>query len=417
MTPAARLDMAIDLVADILDRRLAADRAVRSWFRARRYAGSGDRRAVTALVYDVLRRRGELAWRLGGAASPRLLTLAASGIEFEELDTLCSGLPRAPAPLDEAERDALQGRAQPAEPMPPWAEHNYPAWLHDDFVARFGADLALEMAALSGRAEVDFRVNTLKQTRDWAQRQWADEGVRTAPTPFAPTGLRLAESARLEQHRFLTEGIVEPQDEAAQLASLLVDAQPGMTVIDLCAGGGGKALALAAAMGNRGRVLAFDANPWRIRPLAERAARAGAGIIKQPRSRDGLAGTADRVLLDVPCSGSGAWRRNPEARWHLNEADLADHEKVQAALLDEGAALVKPGGRLVYATCSLLACEDEGAVDAFLARNPGFRRLDMAEIWRDVMGGTAPFAGPDMFLTPHRHGTDGFFTSALLRLG
>ncbi len=413
MTPAARLAAAIELYGDIMQRRLAADRAIGGWFRGRRYAGSGDRRAITALVYDALRRSGELRWRVGDGA-PRLVVMAASGESVERLDVLCDGSKFAPAALTDEER-AILGQTRAGE-MPPHAALNYPAWLHDEFVARFGDALGEELGALAGRAAVDLRVNTLKATRDAVLARLAAEGIAASATPFAPTGIRLGEAVRLDKHELMESGQVEPQDEAAQLATMLVQAEPGMTVIDLCAGAGGKTLGLASTMNNQGRLLAFDRDARRLNRLAPRAERAGVSIVETPADQAGLAGTADRVLLDVPCSGTGTWRRNPEARWHLDAGTLAHHRHNQAALLDEGAALVAPGGRLVYATCSLLPVEDEGAVDAFLARNPGFARLDAAEIAATVTGATPPFSGPDMLLTPLRHGTDGFFCALLQRL-
>jgi len=413
MTPSARLAAAIELYGDIMQRRLAADRAIGGWFRGRRYAGSGDRRAITALVYDALRRSGELRWRMADS-SARLVVMAATGDDVARLEALCDGGKFSPAPLGEDERAVL---AQPrAGDMPPHAALNYPAWLHDEFVARFGDELAAELGALSGRAAVDLRVNTLRATRDAVLARLAAEGIAATATPYAPTGIRLGEAVRLDKHELMESGQVEPQDEAAQLATLLVQAEPGMTVVDLCAGAGGKTLGLAATMRNQGRILAFDRDARRLSRLGPRAARAGVTIVETPADTAGLLGAAQRVLLDVPCSGTGTWRRNPEARWHLDAGTLRHHRDNQSALLDQGATLVAPGGRLVYATCSLLPVEDEGAVDAFLARNPAFARLDAAKVARDVTGATAAFAGPDMLLSPLRHGTDGFFCALLQRV-
>ena len=186
-----------------------------------------------------------------------------------------------------------------------------------------------------------------------------------------------------------------------------------MNVVDFCAGAGGKTLALAAAMQDKGRLIARDAEARRLNRLRPRAQRAGVTCIAI--GADVRPGSADRVLLDVPCSGTGTWRRNPEARWHLRPTDLIEHGARQAALLEEGADLVKPGGRLVYATCSLLRQEDEHAVETFLGRHPEFRRLDVRQVWAEVLGGTAPIDGPDLLLTPHRHGCDGFYTAILVR--
>lgn len=406
MTPAARLAAAIELVGTILERRWAADRALSDWARSNRYAGSGDRRAINESVYAVLRQKAALDWSLD-EPTPRLLVLKASGLPVEQIETLCTGLGHAPAPLTGEERAALI-RVPP--PAPLWVQAACPEWLWPHFTARFGDDALAELVALQGRASFDLRVNTLKAKRDDVVA--ALDGV---PTPHAPTGVRLPAPLRLEQHELFTSGAIEPQDEAAQIASLLVDAKPGMTVVDFCAGAGGKTLALAAAMRNQGELLASDVETRRLNRLRPRAERAGATIVTVGAAAK--PGSADRVLLDVPCSGTGTWRRNPEARWHLRPTDLIEHGVRQAALLEEGAELVKPGGRLVYATCSLLRQEDEGAVEVFLSRHPEFTRADARQVWAEVLGEAAPLDGPDLLLTPRRHGCDGFYTAILSRTG
>jgi 16S rRNA (cytosine967-C5)-methyltransferase len=422
MTPAARLAAAGELVAAVTEGSAAADRQIDAWFRRRRFAGSGDRRAITALVYETLRRQGELRWRLGGEATPRLLAFAASGLAAGEIEAACSGGGYAPAPLSPAERAALSRLERaPAAQAPDWARGNFPAWLEPALRKRFGDGLAAQAAALNRRAAVDLRVNTLKADRDAVLRQFADTGITAAPTPYSPVGVRLAGRERLGSHPLLAQGLVEPQDEAAQVAGLLVGAQPGGLVVDYCAGAGGKSLGMAAAMKNRGRIVALDRDAGRLAKLAPRARRAKANIVQTHVVADAdpwlarYAGKADRVLVDAPCSGSGTWRRNPEAAWRLTPEILARHLAQQAKLLDGAAALLKPGGRLAYATCSLLPDEDEGQVEAFLARHGDFAPLDVRAVWTETIGGACPFAGPYAVFTPLDHGTDGFFVAVLER--
>lgn len=433
MTPGARVAAAIELVAAVeAAPQRAADRLIAAFFRARRYAGAKDRAAVIDLAWAVLRRRGELLWRRevsGGAAfdgAPpdavaRALVLAALALEQDldlaEIAALCDGGTYAPEPLSDPEKSWIEALHEPRPSPPDRVAGAYPAWLEDPLRRRFGEELVPEMEALTHRAPADFRVNTLKTTRAAALAALAGEGVGATPMPFSPLGVRLDRPRPLERSEAFLRGWIEPQDEASQLVALLVDARPGMAVVDLCAGAGGKALALAAALAGEGRLIAVDADPDRLKRLAPRAERAGARFIE---CRDAASvplapGGADRVLLDVPCSGSGAWRRRPEGRWRLTKADLERDLALQAALLDRGAALVRPGGRLIYATCSLLPEEDEDQVQAFLARRPEFRRLDAAALWAEILGGPAPFAGPDLLMTPKRHGTDGFYAAVLTK--
>jgi 16S rRNA (cytosine967-C5)-methyltransferase len=231
-------------------------------------------------------------------------------------------------------------------------------------------------------------------------------------------GLRLEGRANIAGLAAYRDGLVEVQDESSQLAALLVGAKPGMRVLDLCAGAGGKALALAAAMGNRGSILACDLDAKRLARLAPRLARSGARIVEpralggKSKAKDAL-GKFDRVLVDAPCSGSGTWRRHPDAKWRLTPATFAGHFVAQAALLRQAAEHVRPNGRLVYAVCSILPAEGTAQIEAFLSVNKGWRVIPADEAWREALGGKAPFEGPHMLLTPHRHRTDGFFAAVL----
>ncbi len=389
MTPAARIEAAIGLIDQVIASARAkgppADRILADWFKAHRYAGSKDRRAVRELVYRAIRACGPVP-ASGRAAMLRLAT------EDPLIAPLFDGSTYGPAPIVPDEPVAEGGVA--------------PAWLEERLAAS-GVD-GDEAAALLGRAPLDIRVNTLKADRAGLALPVAGEPLPT------PQGLRLPFGTAVEQWPEYAEGLVEIQDCGSQLACEAVAAQPGETVIDLCAGAGGKTLALAAAMGGQGTLVAADTDRARLSRLAPRAERAGAlvaeTILLDPgREAEALApwhGKADAVLVDAPCSGSGTWRRNPEARWRLDEAGLERLAALQRHVLTLAAPLVKPGGRLVYVTCSLLDEEGAGQAAAFLAANPEWR-ADPPELPL----GTA--RGPGVRLTPLRDETDGFFIARL----
>ena len=405
MTPGARLQMAIEILGAMDATAQPLDRFLKQWFRTRRFAGSKDRREIGETVFAIQRRRARLAHRMG-RDDPRALAIALTAEQGGDFDALFGG-GYGPAPLSDAERAALT--AGPA-PMPNWVRGEYPLWLEDELTRAFGPRLMDEMVALQARAPVDLRVNTLKAARPDVLAALKEQGFDARPTPWSPTGIRLAPgegSAALAKSGLFAAGAFEFQDEAAQVASLLADARPGMAVLDLAAGAGGKALAMAAAMGNRGRILACDANPQRLAPLAERAARAGASIIATGPLADEM---FDRVFLDVPCSGTGTWRRQPELRWRLTPARLAELTQIQDGLLDQAARHTAPGGMILYATCSVLPVENQDRIAAFLARQPGFSPVNLAQI-----GGIRPppGLGADFRASPDTTGTDGFFAAGL----
>mgnify|MGYP000845512948 CR=1 FL=1 len=386
----ARVQAAIEIVAEVMA-GAAADRALKAWGQTHRFAGSGDRRAIGDLVYAALRTGG-------GAATPRaavLAGLAGQGLPPAGIEALFSGARHAPAPLSEPERAAL-GEAAPA----------LPDWLAASLARAWGDDAGAELAALLARAPMDLRVNTLKATRETALEKLAEDGIAAEPLDRPPTALRvLAGGVDVESSAAHALGLVEVQDAGSQIVADLVDARPGSSVLDLCAGAGGKTLALAATMHNAGRLLACDTGPVRLKRLAPRAARAGATIVEtRLLPEDWLDGPApfaetfDRVLVDAPCTGSGTWRRNPETRLRLTPEGLARLTALQARLLDAAADLVKPGGRLVYVTCSVLCEENEDQAASFLARHPAFAR-----------------AAPDTRLSPRATGTDGFFCAVFAR--
>ena len=422
MTPAARLQAAIEILDALGASTQPADGYLRDWARAHRFAGVKDRAAITERVYTVLRHRASLGWRMN-ADSGRALVLAsllAENADQDEIARLFSGEGHAPPPLSADEQGALA--ASPAGEPPPHIRGEYPLWLEPELLRTFGADLPSEMAAMNARASVDLRVNTLRAARDDMLVGLRSLDVTAERTPYSPVGLRIASGERLGalQHtQFFETGAFEFQDEASQLSTQLCGVKPGRSVLDLCAGGGGKSLALAALMRNRGEILAFDTDPRRLKQLPPRARRAGASIIRIADQRGGPAwgkGKFDVVFVDAPCSGSGTWRRSPELRWRLTPDLLQELIALQTWLIDDGARHTKPGGRLVYATCSLLTLENEDVCKAFLKRNPNFAIVAAAEAWKDAGLPSAPQGVGEYFrMSPYRAATDGFFACIIDR--
>ena len=417
MTPAARLEAAIEILEALNETNQAADRFLRDWFRTRRYAGARDRAAVGERVFTVLRHRASLAWRMQ-SESPRALvmgSLLADGRSGSEIEALFSGSGYGPAPLDEAERARLA--RDTIEPPPLWVEGEFPAFLETELVRSLGDRLREEMLAMLERAPIDLRVNTLKATRGDVIRELQEAGFAVAPTPHAPYGIRIVErdrASQLRSTRAFLEGRFEFQDEAAQIASLLCGAQPGSRILDCAAGAGGKALALAAEMHNDGLIVARDNDAVRLKQLGPRAARAGVTIIERLAHAEPAQGMFDAVLVDAPCSGSGAWRRQPEQKWRLTPERLAELRNTQDRLLDMAAATAS--ARIIYATCSVLTCENEDRIEAFLKRHPDFRVAPAAAIWHKCTGARSP-PGMDTFFkpTPLTTGSDGFFAAVLVR--
>ena len=345
-----------------------AERALTRWARASRFAGSRDRAAVRDLVFDVLRRRRSLAWA-AGAETGRGLVLAHQAAAGEDLGALCTGEGYDPAPPEPAE---LAHLARGIEGAPDPVRLDYLDFLDAPLRAALGADFEAILAEMQHRAPLDLRVNTLKTNRNAALVVLARDGVQAEVLPEAPDALRVSDNPRLvAASRAYSQGMVELQDVSSQRAAAMAGAAPGMTVLDYCAGGGGKTLAMAASMRGRGRLMAWDANPRRMADLPARARRAGAPVeILTEAQRRALGPVCDLVLVDAPCSGSGAWRRKPEGKWRLTPAELAGYPPLQDTILDTAIGHVRPGGRLVYATCSLFRAENEDRRAAFLARHP-----------------------------------------------
>jgi 16S rRNA (cytosine967-C5)-methyltransferase len=429
MTPAARLSAAIEVLADIEARRRPAADALKDWGLAHRFAGSGDRAAIAGLAYDTLRRRASAAWIMG-ERTPRAIVLGMlrleRGLDRDAIATLADGGRFAPTPLSDEERDRLA--AANLADAPPWVAGDYPEWLDPHFARVFGDERAAELGALAARAPLDLRVNALKAKRDTALA--ALSGLGCEPTRWSPLGLRIrlaaeAKSPAVHAEPAFLKGMVEIQDEGSQLAALLAGARRGEQVVDLCAGAGGKTLALAAAMENHGQIYATDSDKRRLAPIHARLERAGVRNVqvRTPRGSgdalSNLAGRADLVLIDAPCTGIGAWRRNPDAKWRVRAGSLATRRKEQEAALDRAAALAKSGGRIAYVTCSVLTEENDDQARAFLARYPEFALVPPAEV-AEALGERAYLfrravlmSEAGLLMTPLRTDTDGFFVSVL----
>ncbi len=431
MTPAARLAAAIDLLEQIdSSGRKPADAVANDFFRARRFIGSGDRRAVSDRVWGVLRARRRLTWwlaRAGAHPGARLLVGASLLFEGWTMDGLEQGFPGgqfAPAPLATVERDVLRplaGRTLQHPDMATPVLLEVPDWILPHLQDRFGPALQAEMAAMAEPAPLDLRVNLLKSTREAARLALSAEGIEATPTALSPWGLRVAHRQPVTAGAAFQAGAVEVQDEGSQLVAHLLAAAPGMRVADWCAGAGGKTLAIAAIMENRGHIVACDVSEARLDGAVRRLRRAGVHNVERHLTVDGdkwvkrRAGSFDRVLVDAPCTGTGTWRRNPDGRLRLTETDLAELQPKQARILDTAERLVRPGGRLVYATCSLLRAENEAQVEGFCARHPDFALVPLSQTWS--LAAPSPCPDPYLSLTPLQHGTDGFFGAVLERAG
>ena len=436
MTPGARLQAAIDLLTEIHGGTAPADRTVAAFFRGRRYIGGQDRRAIVDRVYAVLRHRARFDWwlaRVGGSgegsASDRQRMIAAlailEGWSPDRITGAFDGGQYRPARLSRHEAEvahALAGKRIGHSEQPAWVRLEYPPWLEHQLRNLFGPKLETEAAALGVEAPLDLRVNTLKATREQAIAALAASGIAAEPTKLSPIGLRVRGRPPLATLPAFRDGLVEVQDEGSQLVALLADARPGMRVVDFCAGAGGKTLAMAAAMRNKGHIVACDVLRGRVDRAATRLNRAGVHNVERrglSTERDPWvkrhAGSFDRVLVDAPCSGMGTWRRNPDAKWRFGKDDLAAVVDLQQRILDSAARLAKPGGRLIYATCSLLPAENTGQVTAFLKDHPDFALRSVADLWPETVGGVSPTTGETLQLTPAAHETDGFFVAVLER--
>ena len=430
MTPAAHLAAVTELlgVCEPLwkeGKRTPADAIIADFFRNRRYIGSKDRAHIAGLFYFIIRRKASLAWlahQSQHAASPRVLVMLGAafqqGLGLSEIEALHGEDKYAPPPLTASEKAmmgaALQRGLQDAA-MPGPVRYNLPVWLYEKLAAAYGETTPALLDALMEEAPLDIRVNTLKAAPKQVAHGLKKEGIHNAtPMTYAPNGLRLKKREALFALQMFRDGWFEVQDEGSQLVAALVDAKVKERVIDFCAGAGGKTLAIAAAMNNAGRIIAFDVHSGRLEEAAKRFRRAGVhnaevklitsetdGSIKRHKR------SADWVLVDAPCTGTGTWRRSPDLKWRTTEQDMEELVNLQRRILASASRLVKEGGYLVYATCSLLAEENEQQVHWFLEEHPNFmlstaaiEGLPEAAFWQ---------------LTPATHGTDGFFAARLRR--
>jgi 16S rRNA (cytosine967-C5)-methyltransferase len=413
MTPAL-LDAAAALTG-MLPFTQPADVALSKFFRSRPKLGGRDRAFIAEAAYGVIRHLRSLEHLCEGRI-PRRLLLAwlarHGGHNLRQFETLAT--PNEQAWLKEIKAASLDS-------LPEAIRLDLPDWLHEKLSARLGEALPDLMAALNRPAPLDVRVNTLRMSRDAALAQLDNDGIAAEPTPYSPMGLRLKGKPALNRHPLFLEGVIEVQDEGSQLLTLLTGARRGEMVCDFCAGAGGKTLALGALMHNSGRLYAFDIAEKRLANLKPRLARSGLSNV-QPQllanERDTkvkrLAGKLDRVLVDAPCSGIGTLRRNPDLKWRQTPASVAELNIKQRAILASAATLLKPGGTLVYATCSLLDEENETIVETFLAEHPQFQIKPVAEALAHA--GIGPDTGAYLHLDPHQHGTDGFFAAILERI-
>jgi 16S rRNA (cytosine967-C5)-methyltransferase len=429
MRPGARLRAAIEVLDEVLGRHRPAAQALADWGTSHRFAGSGDRAAIGNLVYDVLRRRLSLAARMGRDDS-RALVLAAApealGLTPDAVAAAADGTPYTLEPLTEEEMKGLL-REVPAD-APEHVRGDIPEWLLPSFRRAFDGRAAAEASALARRAPVDVRANRLKADRERVLKALARYAATA--TPFSPVGVRIPAPAgggrtpNVEAEPGHGKGWYEVQDEGSQIAALLAGAGPRMQVLDLCAGAGGKTLAMAAEMRNTGQIYAYDRAKPQLRPIFERLKRAGVRNVQVLPAGDerellALGARFDVVLADAPCTGSGVWRRRPDAKWRVKPQNLAERQSEQREVLSLGARLVKPGGRLTYVTCSVLPEENGDQADWFTSTHGEFALESYRQRWRELLPGDPPASADGredtLLLTPNCHGTDGFFVAVFRR--
>ena len=432
VTPTARIQTVIELIDEVLATERPADGVLSAYFRARRFIGAKDRREISNQIWRILRYRARLTWALGTEAPTGRLLVAANLIcgESKSIDSisgLFSGAKNGPLPLSVNEkRMVLRAKNQNTDVAPRSVKFECPEWILKKIDVDFGDEADKEISAFVDEAGLDLRVNTLKATRDEVLKSLNSEGLDALPTSLSPIGITLPDRIAIGAHAGFQGGLFEVQDQASQICAQLVEAQPGQAVIDICAGAGGKTLAIAGSMVNKGRLVACDISVGRLKRNKKRLRRAGVHnatlriIEEHDKWLKRQAGVFDRVLVDAPCSGTGAWRRNPDARWHFSPESLENIIATQDGLMDRAAALVKPSARLIYATCSILAEENTARAEAFLARNSNFRAHPVNKIWPRIFSSPYPqIVTPDspfLTLTPARHGTDGFFVAIFDRV-
>ena len=418
---------AIEVLEDIEKRHRPTAEALKDWGLSHRFAGAGDRAAIGNIVYDALRRKRSAGW-LFDAETPRGLAFGALLLEWRQtaqtINEALDGDKFAPPPLDRAEIASVASRH--LADAPDAVRADCPDWCAALLEQAFGKNWVEESAALATRPPLDLRVNTLKANRERILTELF--GVGAAATTLAPHGIRIppidgsGRHPNVQVEPSFQKGWFEVQDEGSQAAAELAGAARGMQVLDYCAGAGGKTLALSAAMENRGQLFAYDSEKSRLAPIFDRIRRSdnrNIQVLSKVQELSGLAGQMDLVLVDAPCTGSGTWRRRPDAKWRLTQRQLEVRIAEQSAILDAAARYVKPGGRLVYVTCSVFDAENRDQIDGFLARMTDFSAVDHQTLWDERFPGRREAALIDasrgISLTPLRSGTDGFFVAAVTR--
>jgi len=425
MTPSARIAATIEILDEIARADAPADAIISNWFRTHRFAGSKDKRAIREQVYRDLRSGARLRWIStaldADPGSARIRTIIAS--EQEGAGTAQArfdGSGYGPEVLSEDEVTLvarLHGKETGA--MPDWVRAECPEELYSLLAAQWPQTVLEEAEALNQRAPVDLRVNSMRLNVEAARTALAEAGYECVPTSFSPIGLRGKEHTNFSALEPFRKGLVDTQDESSQLVTMLVDAKPDMKVIDLCAGAGGKSLALSEMMHNKGEIVSCDSSAARLSRMESRREKLGAANIRtlpveEGVVPEGLEDWADRVLVDAPCTGSGTWRRSPELRWRTTPADIAAYVEIQTALLATAASMVRPGGRLIYAVCSIFDAEGRDVAHDFETHNAAFRRVPVADVLGPTLGGRLKAKG-DLVLTPHRHRTDGMYAAVFER--
>lgn len=428
MKDGGRLAAAIEVLTEVDTRHRPVQVALKEWGSSHRFAGSGDRTAIGNLVFDALRNRASLAARMA-SDTPRAIVLATYvhtwGNSVDALTEVLSSDRHAPESLTEEE---IEGFSRVGDAgFRDFEKADVPEWLWPEFEAVFGDQAIAEGQQLATRAPVDLRTNTLKADRDKVLKRLAHTGA--VPAELSPVGIRLvakpgqARMPHIQAEEGYRKGWFELQDEASQLAAYMAQAQPGEQVLDYCAGGGGKTLALAATMQNKGQLYAFDADRLRLAPIHERLQRANVRNIqvRDPASTtlDDLKDQMDLVFIDAPCTGTGVWRRRPDSKWRLSEKALADRIEDQRHVLEQASRYVKPGGRIVYVTCSILPSENQHQASWFLENHPDFQSVSALEQWKKMLPGqnTPSYVSDrgDILLTPNSTSTDGFFVALFER--
>lgn len=427
-----RIEAAIAVIKEVEERKRPISEALKDWGNSHRFAGSGDRAAIGNLVYDVFRKRRSLAWKMDDDSASSLAHAAIYtgwGYTPEKLVAELDGDKFAPPVLAEAAITAYQTRN--LQDAPEAVQADLPDWIAKKFQETYEEEWIAEGQAFAMRPPLDIRVNTLKATREKVQNALSRNKAK--PTNLALNGLRInpgygpARLPNLQADEGYLKGWFEIQDEGSQIAADLVYGRSGDKILDYCAGAGGKTLALSASMQNKGQLHAFDADKYRLAPIYDRVTRAGCQNVQihAPEGESGVDGLAsligrmDRVLVDAPCTGSGTWRRHPESKWKLSEGAVARRVKEQAAVLEEASTYVRPGGYLIYVTCSVLSAENEQQLLTFAETNPDYEIVSVGEVWQELYGFDKPQPWSadlnSVTLTPASTGTDGFFVSVLWR--